>query len=203
MRIPVPAGSLPELSPAEFKRLIDQAPSRRREPRKLSPRILSEGVRRRRMVAAAGLLPPQIAWRFRPSEQAVLGIIGDRIRTHGLCDLYIEQIGAMAGVSRKTVQNTVRLAVELQILSRELRPVRGRGKKSRTNVLRIVSREWLAWLQKRKGRANALNQSWSGNPLSPMTTRLDSIALKTGTDSRPRYVRGPDYRLSGDSRTIA
>jgi hypothetical protein len=49
-------------------------------------------------------------------------------------------------VSWTTVQNAVREAVRLGHFSKEQRPVKGR--KSQTNLIRIISREWLTWLER-------------------------------------------------------
>lgn len=142
-------------------------PARRRRP----VPVLPELVRRRRIVAAAGLLPPNLAWHYSPGELAAISIVVDRCRSRGYCDLFIEQIQCMAGVSRKTVQNAIRLAVRLGHVSCQTRPAQGRGfKKHRSNVIRIVSRELQAWVSKRKGRVTPASDQ--ANRSTPMITRI-------------------------------
>jgi hypothetical protein len=49
-------------------------------------------------------------------------------------------------VGRTTVQNALRQAVALGLVSVQARP--RRGQRSDTNVVRIVSAEWLTWIRK-------------------------------------------------------
>src|SRR5262249_17876175 len=65
-------------------------------------------------------------------------------RKHGFCDLYVDQIAALAGVSRSTVRDAIREAHINCDLRRQERRIP--GQKSRTNIIRIISREWLTWL---------------------------------------------------------
>jgi hypothetical protein len=82
-------------------------------------------------------------------------IVGDECRVHGCCTLHIDAIAARAGVHRTTVQNALREAQ-----GREGRPGiitvqerRRRGQRSLTNIIRVVSREWRAWLHKGPSRS--------------------------------------------------
>jgi hypothetical protein len=82
-------------------------------------------------------------------------IVGDECRVHGCCTLHIDAIAARAGVHRTTVQNALREAQ-----AREGRPGiitvqerRRRGQRSLTNIIRIVSRDWLNWLHKGPSRS--------------------------------------------------
>lgn len=171
-------------------------------PPKRRPRIpvRSEALRRRRMIAAAGLLPPNLAWYFRPSEQTVMAIIADAIRAKGYCDLFIVEICERACVSRKTVQNTIRMAQQMFLLSCELRPVKGRGKKHRANVLRCVSLEWREWLKKRKGR---VTEGWSGTPVHPYKNLQEQEGLSEGMPSLSESHAGQDSRWIRPSPTSA
>jgi hypothetical protein len=47
---------------------------------------------------------------FTTGELAVLRIVGDEVRQHGACALYIDAIAARAGVCRTTAQNAIREA---------------------------------------------------------------------------------------------
>lgn len=102
-------------------------------------------LERRRRLAASGPLPPGLAAHFTTGELAVLRIVGDEVRVHGVCALHIDAIAARAGVCRTSVQNALREARRLGLVTVQER--RRRGQRSLTNLVRIVSREWLTWLR--------------------------------------------------------
>src|SRR4051812_2577404 len=108
-------------------------------------------IARRRHLAASGPMPPALACKFTVSELAVLRIVGDEVRQHGLCDRCIDEIAARAGVCRRMVQNTIREAARLGLLTIEER--RREGRRNLPNVIRIVSKEWSSWLA-RGGRSS-------------------------------------------------
>ena len=92
-------------------------------------------------------MPPSLACRFTVGELgelAVLRIVGDEVRQHGRCDRCVDEIAARAGVCRSLVKNAIRTAARLGLLTVEER--RRAGRRNLPNVVRIVSREWLAWL---------------------------------------------------------
>src|SRR4051812_14469794 len=82
--------------------------------------------------------------RFAVGELAVLRIVGDEVRQHGHCDRCVDELAARAGVCRRMVQNAIRTAARLGLLTVEER--RREGRRNLPNVVRVVSREWLAWL---------------------------------------------------------
>jgi hypothetical protein len=90
-------------------------------------------------------MPTSMRGAYTEGEQAALTITAMEVKEHGHCDWPIDKIAATAGVCRTTVQNAVRKAVQLGHISKEERPVKGR--KNKTNLIRIVSREWLTWLE--------------------------------------------------------
>src|SRR4051795_7182989 len=104
-------------------------------------------IARRRHLAASGPMPPALACKFTVSELAVLRIIGDEVRQHGQCARCVDEIAARAGVCRRMVQNALREAARLGLVTIEER--RREGRRNLPNVVRIVSREWLAWLARR------------------------------------------------------
>lgn len=125
------------------KALADpKALSRLRRP--VSPDKAASLARRRRW-AASGVLPPQIACQFTLGEVAALSVVAREVQRKGRCELPIDAIAAMAGVSRTTTQNALRLARRLGLLSVMER--RRRGEKSDTNVVSVVSQEWRGWLR--------------------------------------------------------
>jgi hypothetical protein len=63
---------------------------------------------RKRRVAASGSLPPNLAAGFTQGELAVLSIVAAEVRRGGRCAMFIDQIAALAGVSRSTAKNAIR-----------------------------------------------------------------------------------------------
>jgi AraC-like DNA-binding protein len=113
-------------------------------------------IERRRRLVASGPLPPHLAARFTWGEVAVMRIVGDECRARGCCTLHIDAIAARAGVHRTTVQNALREAQGREpgrtaIITVQER--RLRGQRSLTNIIRIVSRDWLNWLHKSPSRS--------------------------------------------------
>ena len=92
-------------------------------------------------------MPPALACKFTVSELAVLRIVGDEVRQHGRCDRTIAEIAARAGTCRAVAQNAIRTAARLGLVTVEER--RREGQRNRPNIVRIVSKEWLAWIAKR------------------------------------------------------
>ena len=97
-------------------------------------------IARRRHLAASGPMPPALACKFTVSELAVLRIVGDEVRQHGQCDRCVDEIAARAGVCRRMVQNAIREAARLGLVTVEER--RREGRRNLPNVVRIVSKEW-------------------------------------------------------------
>jgi hypothetical protein len=89
-------------------------------------------------------MPPTQRAMFTEGQRAVLAIVAGEVKHHGVCDLPYDAIAAKAGVCRTTVQTTMHEARRLSLLSIAERPRPGR--KNLTNVIRIISREWLTWL---------------------------------------------------------
>ena len=115
-------------------------------------------MERRRRWAASGRLPPGIAARFTLAEQAVLSLVAAETVRRKDCRLSIENMAAVAGVCRSTVKNAIREARQLGLLTVEERKIT--GFRNDTNVLRIISPEWLAWIRlARKGGPETLPPS--------------------------------------------
>ena len=109
-------------------------------------------MERRRRWAASGRLPPAIAARFTLAEQAVLALVAAEVARRKDCRLSIENMAAVAGVCRSTVKNAIREARKIGLLTVEERHIT--GFRNDTNVLRIISPEWQAWIRlARKGDA--------------------------------------------------
>src|SRR5829696_6627146 len=114
-----------------------------RRPQRAPMRAVA--IARRRHLAASGPMPPALASKFTVSELAVLRIVGDEVRQHGTCFRTIAEIAARAGTSRTKVQDAIRLAARLGLVTVQER--RREGQKNLPNVIRVVSREWLQWLR--------------------------------------------------------
>jgi hypothetical protein len=137
--------------------------------------------RRRRMVGTIAL-PPPLAAKFTWGEVAVLRVIGDEVKRRGACSLYIDAIAAMAGMHRTTVQNALRQARRLGLITVEERRPPGR-RKSLNNIVRIVSEEWLTWL--RRGPRAWATVLGSGSNKKSSTTNTSPFLKKSNADGTP------------------
>lgn len=129
----------------ESRRAVGQVvravPARRVRPR-ANP---AESKARARRWAASGRLPPRLAALFTPGEQAALAVMAWEAQKRGSCSLAIGAVAALAGVSVSTVKRALRAARAAGLLQvQERRVSRFRNE---TNVVRIVSAEWLSWLR--------------------------------------------------------
>lgn len=123
-----------------------QAPGRYcNRPKKQRSPDRQRSLERRRRLAASGGLPPALACRFTTGQLAVLRVVSDEVRDGGVCGLCLAAIAARAGVCRTTARDAIREAARLGLLICNER--RRRGQKSLTNLLRIVSSEWLTWIR--------------------------------------------------------
>jgi hypothetical protein len=102
---------------------------------------------RRRRLAYSGPMPASLAARFTPAEVAVLRVIADEHRDRGGCARSVDEIAARAGVCRRTVQNALRHAERLGLVMITER--RQSANRNLPNIVRVVSREWLAWIERR------------------------------------------------------
>ncbi len=116
----------------------------RRKPQRSPDRKASR--ERQRTLGGAGHLPPQVRQHYTQGERAVLYVISTEVKRTGVCDWPIAKIAAMAGVCRTTAQNAMREAQRLAHIIVEVRTVPGR--KNLTNVVKVISREWCAWLKR-------------------------------------------------------
>lgn len=154
-------------------------------------------MERRRRWAASGRLPPGLAARFTLAEQAVLALVAAEVARRGDCRLAIDNMAAVAGASRSTVKNAIREAVRLGLMTVEERQIT--GWRNDTNVIRVVNREWIAWL--RLARKGTPLSSWKSqaDPHSPQgggvksvtTTPTETLTLsESGKTARSKSCRG-------------
>jgi hypothetical protein len=83
---------------------------------------------------------------YTEGETAVLRVILSEVARHGYCDRDLNTIATKAGVCRTLVQRAIYWACELHDLTSTPRPVP--GQKSKTNLIRVISPEWLAWIKR-------------------------------------------------------
>lgn len=119
----------------------------RAHPRTGSRPRTPESKARRRRWAASGYLPPSLSEAFTPGEQAVMAVVGKHIAARGVCNLAMGHIAALAGVSITTAKRAMRQAVLVGLVTIELRRVT--GFRNDTNLVRIASAAWAAWLRLR------------------------------------------------------
>jgi hypothetical protein len=157
------------------------APRRQRSPDR------QRSLERRRRLAASGPLPPALAVQFTVAELAVLRIVGDEVRVHGCCSLHLDAIAARAGVCRTSAQNALREARRLGLVTVHER--RRRGQPSATNIVRVISAEWLAWLRlsPKGGGFKILSTTVTRNSrrITTRTTRTDDDACRYAPSAHP------------------
>ncbi|XYD06462.1 transcriptional regulator (plasmid) [Methylorubrum populi] len=144
------AGQVTEAEAEEISALIEARQAVPATPAKPARRVGSRprtdaSMERRRRWAASGRLPPAIAARFTLAEAAVLAVVTLEVVKRGDCRMHIDHIAAVAGVSRSTVKTALRQARTLGLLTVEER--RSSAWRNLSNVVRIISREWLAWMR--------------------------------------------------------
>jgi hypothetical protein len=147
-------------------------------------------IERRRRLAASGPLPPAMAARFTVSELAVLRIVGDEVLQHGVCDRSLAELAARAGCCRKLAQRVLRMASRDGLVTIERRPRPGR--KNLTNLVRIVSAEWSAWLKRGQ-------QSRQVQGEKIVTPRTQDSRKRLSSDQSARVRRHPE---SGRNRLL-
>lgn len=176
--------------------MIDALQDRQRSPRTGAgsrPRT-DASLERRRRWAASGRLPPALAARFTLAEQSVLSIVAAETARRGDCRLSVPQLAAVAGVAETTVRNAIREARKFGLLTVEER--RLTGFRNDTNVVRIVSPEWMAWLRlARKGAPSRDPLARGGGCKSP--NRTPTQVLEQGkTRTRQVPERGTAVPIS-------
>ncbi|MBC2806656.1 hypothetical protein ACCS91_33465 [Rhizobium ruizarguesonis] len=162
-------------------RIVSTFSDMRRKPQ--APRKREASIARRRGMAAAGFLPPEIAVRFTISEQSVLSVLADLAGKSNVIRWAVDAIAGRAGVSRSMVQKTLRKAHDLGLIKRQLQA--RKGQKHDLSLIRILCTKWLGWLTKRIG--------WKKE--SPTNTQDLSTKVRTpassciATDSNPYQPR--------------
>ncbi|MGU3449621.1 hypothetical protein [Methylobacterium sp. 391_Methyba4] len=118
-------------------------------------------------MAAGGYLPPALAAGFTQGELAVLAVVALEVGKRGTCTLALGHMAALAGVSETTAKRALRQARTLGLVTVEER--RLSRSRNDTNVLRVASREWAAWLRLRLPRGNQAPLCPPGGQVVPCT----------------------------------
>ncbi len=168
-------------------------------PRRTGSRPRTDtSMERRRRWAASGRLPPQLAAQFTLAEQAVLAVVAVETTKRGDCRLANEHIAAVAGVSKSTARATLRRARALGLLTIEER--RRSGWRSETNVIRIVSREWVAWMRLARRSVGEGGGVKSASPTVtqvPHTGKTRTAEPARGRIANPNPLRRAASRAAG------
>lgn len=152
---------------------------------------------RRRRWAASGRLPPGLAARFTLAEQAVLALVATEVARRKDCRLSIENMAAVAGVCRSTVKNAIREARRLGFLTVEERQIT--GFRNDTNIVRVISAEWLVWLRlarrgdplpSRSGQAASASSQGRGVKSVPSTPTEVQLLSESGKTEPSKCCRG-------------
>lgn len=147
-----------------------------------------ESLARRRRWAAAGFLPPQLAQAFTLAEQAALAVVAAEIGKRGSCTWAIGHVAAVAGVCATIVKRALRLARTMGLITVEERRLARR--RNDTNVVRLASREWTAWLRLRLPRSA---RGGSGGTAAPCTNIGKDRGRGRGLEQPPMKARrAPD-----------
>ncbi|HEY8070564.1 MAG TPA: hypothetical protein VIE47_01165 [Methylocystis sp.] len=154
------------------KRKAAQSPNRR------------ASIDRRRTLAASGPMPPQLASQFTTGELAALRIVADAVRDRGACMMTLGEIAARAGVCVTTARNALRTATREGLVTIEER--RRDKRPNLSNVVRIVSREWLTWIE--RGRKNSSAGRGKADPSA--SSRGGSKKMESTDIGSKRTLRG-------------
>jgi hypothetical protein len=99
---------------------------------------------RRKQLADRPALPPNIRLWLTESERAFGQLLRERYVEKGYFDLTHDEAAARLGCCSKTIKRSQDRYRDLKLISVEERPRPGR--KNLPNVVRIISAEWLAWI---------------------------------------------------------
>ncbi len=166
-------------------------------------------VERRRSLAFGGWMPGTLANRFTVGETAVLAVIAQEVARHGACSLFIEQLAALAGVTRSTVKRALKEAHGLGLIRIEER--RLTAWRNDANVVSIIDPAWSAWLRlrrrgegSRKGSARNTDSNNKANPRStsnvPRGFRSEEAAQTPGSSQNQSPAQAVPWPNTASSR---
>jgi hypothetical protein len=141
---------------------------------------------RRRMLGGSAVMPPNLRHHYTEGQRAVLCIVAGEVKHHGVCDLPIDKIAALAGVCRTLVQNTMHEARRLLHIRITERPRTGR--KHLTNLVEITSPEWRAWIK--RGPTAHRPGTIGSTPMKIVSPTKIKVFKKEGLGDEERQWRG-------------
>jgi hypothetical protein len=150
-------------------------PAKRKTP--VSPNRRAS-IERRRTLASSGPMPPTLACLFTTGELAVLRIVADEARDRKQCRLTLGEISARAGVSVTTARNALRYAAREGLVTIEER--RRDKRPNLSNVVRIVSREWTAWIVRGRTQQTRAVSTQGGGCKKTESTDIASFRSSCG-----------------------
>ena len=160
-------------------------PAKRKGPVCQNRRV---SIERRRTLAASGPMPPALACLFTTGELAALRIVADEARDRKQCRLTLGEIAARAGVGISTARNALRYAAREGLVTIEER--RRDKKPNLSNVVRIVSREWTAWIERgRKKKTQAFASEGGGCKKTESTDNASSRSFCGERASRAPHAQ--------------
>lgn len=172
--------------------VVAKAPPRRVGSR---PRTDASMARRRRW-AASGRMPPALAERFTLGEQAVLAVVAVEVVAREDCRMPVGRIASVAGVSETTVRRALRAARDFGLVTVEER--RLSAFRNDTNIVRIISAEWVAWMSLPRGGERGCQSRKGSN-----TGYLQGIAKHLGQAPKKLSRRQSSTHKPGASRAGA
>jgi hypothetical protein len=147
---------------------------------------------RRRMLGGSSALPNNLRHHYTEGQRSVLCIVAGEVKRHGICDLPIDKIAALAGVCRTTVQTALHEARRLGHIKITERPQRGR--KSLPNVVEINSPDWRTWLHRGPSAARLIGSN-SAKMVSP-TKNTDLRKRVAEEEKLAKWARSANRRLA-------
>ena len=150
-------------------------PPKRKQPISPNRRV---SIERRRTLACSGPMPPNLACLFTTGELAVLRIVSDEVRDRKQCRLTLGEISARAGVGITTARNALRYAAREGLVTIEER--RRDKRPNLSNVVRIVSCEWMAWIERGRKQKTLASPPKGGGCKKTESTDTDSFRSSCG-----------------------
>jgi hypothetical protein len=153
-------------------------PKRQRSPDRQA------SIERRRRLARASPVPPELVDQFTQGQHAVITVVAGEIQRAGACTWCLDRIAAISGVCKTLARDAIRKARNVGLLYSMER--RRRGQKSLTNIVRVLRRSWGAWLNRIASRKM---ESTTDKVLkNGMTAAVESFKEGVGDGKNARLV---------------
>jgi hypothetical protein len=147
------------------------------------------------MLGGSSALPDNLRHHYTEGQRSVLCVIASEVKHHGICDMPIDKIAALAGVCRTTVQTAMHEARRLLHIKITERPQPGR--KSLPNIVEVISPEWRAWLRRGPSAARLIgSNSLKIVSATKNTDRKKEAATDEKTQGRGQALPGSQWRAA-------